>query len=122
MATSASEAMPSQMVKVLNWMRTTNPTSDWMTSQIAACVRDTRPLAMGRLRVRATFKSMSRSTMSLKVQPAPRMAMAPIRNSTSDTKSNATMGWATATSPSDIAQGQKSNSKPIGRSQRARRA
>jgi len=39
------------------------------------------PLAIGRPRVRATRESKSRSTMSFKVQPAPRMAMAPMPNS-----------------------------------------
>ena len=42
----------------------------------------TWPEGIGRERVRSTLRSRSRSTMSFQVQPAPRIANAPMKNST----------------------------------------
>ena len=47
-----------------------------------ACATVTCPEGIGRERVRSTWPSRSRSTMSFQVQPAPRMANAPMKNST----------------------------------------
>ena len=60
--------------------------------------------------------------MSLSVQPAPRMAMAPISIRISVPQSKPRAGLASAASASENAHGQNSSQKPIGRSQRASRA
>ena len=82
----------------------------------------TCPDGIGRSRVRSTLSSMSRSTMSLKVQPAPRITTAPIRHSASAHQLKPATGSRNAAMPSEKPHGQNSSQKPIGRSQRARRA
>ncbi len=62
----------------------TRPTASCSPRNAKACVRLRRPLASGRVAVRATLASMSRSTMSLTVQPAPRITSAPMPNRTSE--------------------------------------
>jgi hypothetical protein len=74
---------------------------------------------MGRERVRATRPSKSRSTMSLKVQPAPRMTMAPMRNRVSRRISGSPPPAATWASAIDHQPGSSSSHQPIGRSKRA---
>ena len=56
-------------------------TIDCSTIQISAPRSLTSPAGSGRPRVRSTRASILRSTMSFQVQPAPRMAKAPIANS-----------------------------------------
>jgi hypothetical protein len=77
---------------------------------------------MGRDRVRATLPSKSRSTMSLKVHPAPRMTMAPMRNSVSRRTSGTPPPAATWASAIDHQPGSSKSHQPIGRSKRASRA
>jgi hypothetical protein len=78
----------------------------------------TRLLGNGRSRVRATFASYSRSAMSLRVQPAPRIATAPIANSSNSTGS----GQAGLASAMPHQPGNSNSHVPIGRSSRASRA
>ncbi len=72
--------MPSAMVKPLNVISTAKPTSACNTRKTAAETTLTWPEGIGRERVRSTLASRSRSTMSFQVQPAPRMAKAPMKN------------------------------------------
>ena len=74
--------MPTPMAKRLNWQSTSSPTSACNTRNTKAAGTLTCPDGIGRDRVRSTRASMSRSTRSFQVQPAPRMTMAPISNST----------------------------------------
>ena len=92
MATSTSEAMARNTVKRLNWNRMTEATSAWPTRKASASRAVTWPDGIGRERVRATFMSMSRSTMSLKVQPAPRINSAPTNISTAAIQSKPRSG------------------------------
>ncbi len=73
--------MPVQIVKALNCSSTARPTSACATRKPAAAWTLTCPDGIGRERVRSTLASRSRSTMSFQVQPAPRMAKAPTKNS-----------------------------------------
>ena len=57
--------------------------------------------------------------MSFHVQPAPRMATAPIANSTRSFKSGKLAPEASAASPVDHQQGNSKSHEPIGRSSRA---
>ncbi len=59
--------------------------------------------------------------MSFQVQPAPRMAKAPMKNSTSSHGSAATSRAIPAASAADHQHGSSSSHEPIGRSKRARR-
>ena len=68
-------------VNQLNWRRTARPSRQSSTRKAKACATLTWPAGMGRSLVRSTRPSKLRSAMSLSVQPAPRMMMAPIRNS-----------------------------------------
>ena len=77
----------------------------------------TAPLGIGRPAVRATRASKSRSAMSLRVQPAPRMIAAPMANSASS-QGSGQPGVASAVLHQ---QGNISSQMPIGRSMRARR-
>ena len=79
----------------------------------------TSPAGSGRLRVRSTWASILRSTMSFQVQPAPRMASAPIANSAIQPARRPHSG--AAPSAADHQQGNISSQMPIGRSQRAKR-
>ena len=74
--------MPVQIVKPLNCNSTASPTSACATRKTPAACTLTCPDGIGRERVRSTMASRSRSTMSFQVQPAPRMAKAPMKNST----------------------------------------
>ena len=79
----ASEAMPTPIAKPLNCSSTSK--SDQRLQRPgtpAPPARLTWPDGIGRERVRSTCASRSRSTMSFQVQPAPRMAKAPTKNST----------------------------------------
>ena len=69
-------------VKRLNWSSTSKPTSACASMKMVACATVTWPEGIGRERVRSTRPSRSRSTRSFQVQPAPRMAKAPMKNST----------------------------------------
>ena len=122
MATSTSEATPNTTVSQLNCSSTSKPTSAWATMNSVAFITLTCPEGIGRERVRSTLSSMSRSTMSLKVQPAPRITTAPAKHSSSAHQSKPAAGFLTAASASEKPQGQNSSQKPIGRSQRASRA
>src|SRR5438874_952431 len=70
------------MAKRLNCTSTKRPTSACSTRKTTAAVTLTCPEGIGRERVRSTRPSMSRSTRSFQVQPAPRITMAPINSST----------------------------------------
>ncbi len=82
MKTTTSEAMPSPTVVLLNWIRIRKPSSSWAIRNSTACVGLIAPLGIGRVRVRATRPSKSRSRMSFTVQPAPRITSAPMANRT----------------------------------------
>ena len=74
------------------------------------------PLAIGRLRVRATLLSISRSHKSFTVHPAPRKSKEPTPNVASNpTSGNAPTGAANAM---DQKHGHASSAVPIGRSNR----
>ena len=60
---------------------TASPINACSTRKTAAAGTLTCPEAIGRERVRSTRRSRSRSTMSFQVQPAPRIAKAPTKNS-----------------------------------------
>jgi hypothetical protein len=77
----------------------------------------TAPLGMGRSFVRATCASKSRSTMSLKVQPAPRIARAPMAKR----NINRRFGHLSAASAIPHQQGSSKSHVPMGRSSRASR-
>ena len=72
--------MPSPTVKPLKLIKTAKPISACRIRNKAACATLTWPDGIGRERVRSTLASRSRSTMSFQVQPAPRMAKAPMKN------------------------------------------
>src|SRR4026208_1988965 len=76
--------MPGATVKRLNWIRTKKPTSAWATMNIVACATVTCPDGIGRERVRSTRPSRPRSTRAFPVQPAPRMAHAPVQRKRAD--------------------------------------
>ena len=95
------------------------PTADCSTIQISALRSVTSPAGSGRLRVRSTWASTLRSTMSFQVQPAPRMASAPSANRAIQPISRPQSG--AAPSAADHQQGSISSQMPIGRSQRASR-
>jgi hypothetical protein len=94
---------------------TAAPIANCAAINTIACGTETRPLGIGRKRVRATLPSYSRSTMSLRVQPAPRIAAAPIANTTSSTGS----GQRSAARAIPHQPGNSSSQVPIGRSSRA---
>ena len=73
-----------------------------------------RPLVTGRLAVRLTWRSKSRSATSLMQQPALRIKMVPSVN----TASKCQPGKPPAASHSAASVGHSSNSQPAGRSQR----
>ncbi len=79
----ASEAMPSAMVKPLKLSSTASPTSACRTRNSGG-LPDADLAGRDRPRARCArpTSSRSRSTMSFQVQPAPRMAKAPMKNST----------------------------------------
>src|ERR1700692_271818 len=92
-----------------------------MTRNPAACGTLTWPAGIGRDRVRSTSASRSRSVMSFQVQPAPRMAKAPTKNS-ARIRGSRPMSWATpAASAADHQHGISSSHDPIGRSRRESR-
>ncbi len=89
----------------------------------SACFTLTWPEGIGRVAVRATLPSISRSVMSFQVQPAPRIAVAPMPNSTPYQISIQTGSPDPCPAMATPHQQGSSNSQvPIGRSQRARRA
>ena len=79
---------------------------------------ETWPAGIGRERVRSTLASRSRSVMSFQVQPAPRIANAPMKNKT--TVSGKDRNWpdTPAASAADHQHGISSSHDPIGRSSR----
>ena len=81
----------------------------------------TWPLGNGRSRVRATWASKSRSQMSLKVQPAPRIARAPMPNIANRIRLSRDSGCGEAKAI-DHQHGNSSSQVPIGLSSRASRA
>src|SRR6267154_3028189 len=85
---------------------------------MAACGTLTCPAGIGRERVRSTNASRSRSVMSFQVQPAPRMANAPMKNSAM-MRGNCPMS--PAASAADHQHGISSSQDPIGRSRRESR-
>jgi hypothetical protein len=116
-----SEAIPVAMVKPLNCSSTRSPTSAWATRNAAAWVTLTWPEGIGRERVRSTRPSRSRSTMSFQVQPAPRIAKAPMKNSRRCHRLGNASRAAMAARPEDHQQGMSKSHEPIGRSRRASR-
>ena len=79
----------------------------------------TWPDGSGRLRVRSTRPSRSRSIRSFQAEPAPRMTIAPIQNSTRWTGSGKGRPEAIAASAADHQQGRSRSHQPMGRSNRA---
>src|SRR3981189_23880 len=116
-----SEAIPHPIAKRLNCSSTARPTSACSTRNTTACGTLTCPAGIGRERVRSTNASRSRSVMSFQVQPAPRMANAPMKNSAMMT-GNWLQSWMTpAASAADHQHGISSSQDPIGRSRRESR-
>src|SRR6266567_1152585 len=116
-----SEAMPVMIAKRLNWSSTASPINACTTRNAAACGTLTCPAGIGRERVRSTSASRSRSVMSFQVQPAPRMANAPMKNSAM-MRGNWPMSLMTpAASAADHQHGISSSQDPIGRSRRESR-
>src|SRR3984957_7479486 len=96
-----SEAMPVATAKRLNCSSTRSPINACTTRKTSACGTLTCPAGIGRDRVRSTLASRSRSVMSFQVQPAPRMAKAPKKNSAM-TSGNWLTCWATRAAASFI--------------------
>src|SRR5581483_7805891 len=111
--------MPVQIAKRLNCSSTTRPIRAWTTRKTRPCVTLTWPDGIGRERVRSTFASRSRSVMSFQVQPAPRMAKAPMKNNAMSRGSGRSWCAWPAASATDHQHGIKSSQEPIGRSSRA---
>lgn len=86
-----------------------------------ACICVMCPAASGRLAVRITRASISRSIMSLNVQPAPRMTNAPRPNSAICEMGGKIVPWSLA-SKRPQRHGKNKSQVPIGRSSRAKRA
>ena len=79
--TIPSEAKPSMIVKLLNWSSTTSPTRHRNKTKTSAPFRLTRPeAAAGRGCARPAHRDRDRQCRYMSM-PAPRMAMAPMRNS-----------------------------------------
>src|SRR6201985_3713977 len=114
-----SEAIPVSTAKRLNCSSTISPISACSTRTAPACATLTCPAGIGRERVRSTCASRSRSVMSFQVQPAPRMAKAPMKNSTMSRGSARRSFARPAASATDHQHGIKSSQEPIGRSSRA---
>src|SRR6202047_2620235 len=116
-----SDAMPVMTAKRLNCSSTASPINACATRNASACGTLTCPAGIGRDRVRSTLASRSRSVMSFQVQPAPRMAKAPTKNSAM-TRGNRPMLLAmAAASAADHQHGISNSQNPIGRSRRASR-
>ena len=120
MTTTRSEARPVKTVKRLNWISTRNPTKACASMNMVACATVTCFDGIGRERVRSTSPSRSRSTRSFQVQPAPRIAKAPMKKRT---MCHALGKWPSRmpASPTDHQHGTSRSHEPIGRSSRARR-
>src|SRR5258708_39163257 len=88
---------------------------------MAACGTLTCPAGIGRERVRSTNASRSRSVMSFQVQPAPRMANAPMKNSAMMRGNWPMLLMTPAASAADHRHGSGSSQDPIGRSGRESR-
>ena len=115
--TITSEDAPSARVKSSNWSRTPRPAASCAPRNALAASGDTAPHAIGRVRVRATFLSISRSIRSFTVQPAPRSSTLPIAKSARCPKSGAAP--ASAASAADQKHGHISRCAPMGLSSRA---
>ena len=107
-------------VKRLNWISTSKPTSACSSMKTVACATVTWPEGIGRERVRSTSPSRLRSTRSFQVQPAPRMAKAPMKNSTMCQRLG-NCSTRMPARPTDHQHGISSSQDPIGRSRRASR-
>ena len=93
------------------------PSASCAAMKTIAALTLTAPDGIGRTLVRSTLASKSRSTMSLKVQPAPRITTAPMPNSTISRQS----GQRSAAKAMPHQHGKSSSQVPIGRSSRASR-
>jgi hypothetical protein len=109
------------MAKRLNCTSTSSPTSACATRNTLAARTLTCPDGIGRERVRSTLASMSRSTRSFQVQPAPRMTMAPTNSRTMCHGLGPQAPPATAASADDLLHGNSNSHQPIGRSRRVSR-
>eukprot|EP01139_Manchomonas_bermudensis_P026466 Amastigsp_a850756_5.p3 type:complete len:211 gc:universal Amastigsp_a850756_5:323-955(+) len=120
-ATRASDEAPRPIEYALNWLSTASPAARCPARKTKACLGTSWPDARGRSRVRATRASMSRSQRSLTMQPAPRIATAPIPQSAMYLSSRAPMPWAFSAPamPMDHTHGQYRSHVPMGRSRRA---
>ena len=73
--------MPVIIAVMGSWIKTNSPIKPKTARKLNAKGMDTAPDAKGRSWVLATARSKSRSHKSLTTQPAPRITIAPIKNS-----------------------------------------
>jgi hypothetical protein len=117
--TRTSDPTPSAQHSSGNCSRISNPMVSSPARRIAACHICSAPDARGRLAVRATFRSRSRSHISLTTQPAPRMTMLPMANNAT---SHAVRPAGAPPSSNPHRPGKNNNQAPIGLSSRSKSA
>jgi hypothetical protein len=101
--------------------KTRRPTKHCAKVQIRACLALINPAGRGLPAVRSTWASISRSTRSLKLQPAPRMAMEPMTHKAMRSASSAENPIPARPKNWPMKQGKAKSQNPIGRSKRDRR-